>query len=248
MIRWRFNAATKAALSAAAALQILSMLDVVDPLVALGFVALPWSTLPAVVALFTARFPEPTLDTPGKLGLVALGAITFVSALGFLVHFQTLVTLGVLATAVLEEMTFRLAVPLVLLAVLLKFKVRQSTAVIGSLVISAALFVLLPGHLQQISDWWQTTAFIAFAAIMSYSVWRSGLIVPAIAAHATIDFLTLLDKGNVVDPDTRAWGVAATLIALLLVSISAAQEREMIIDLRDHADTPPLHDRWGTKI
>ena len=238
MIRWRFNEPAKAALALAAVLQVLSMLGFIAPMAVLGFVALPWSTIPAVIVLVIARFPNPDLGIPGRVASAVLTTLAIASMFIFVIDFGTQAAVGVMATAVLEEITFRLAIPLIILGVLIRLEVAKAAALAIGLTASAVLFVLLPGHLQQIDQASMTLVFLAFAAIMSYSVWRSGLIVPAIVAHATINFFTLLDQGNVVGAETRAWAVAATLIALVLISISVADRAELVIDLRDNADAP----------
>lgn len=123
---------------------------------------------------------------------------------------------GLLAAALDEELVYRLAIPLVVAALLQAARVAIAPARIAGLVVSGAWFILLPGHREQVAGAGDVVVFVAFTILASLIVYRSGSILPLAAGHATINLWTYLLWSDSVNQSTRSWALASLLGLLLL--------------------------------
>ncbi len=115
-----------------------------------------------------------------------------------------------------EELTYRLAIPAVIAAVLRLGKVRPAPARIAGLTAAGIWFCLLPGHLEQVSSPSGIAPYAAFATLSAVIVYRSGSILPMAIGHAISNLLTVLMWREAVPADARSVGLACVLALLVL--------------------------------
>jgi membrane protease YdiL (CAAX protease family) len=137
--------------------------------------------------------------------------------------------IGLVLGALDEELVYRLAVLIIVgagAAALLRRNWRNpedwglGPGIIAMLA-SGIVFMLLPGHVAQMSSATRALPFAALGIILAYAVLRTGALLPAVATHALLNLVTIAAlTGNVSD----AWRVAfsATLLVALIVATLAA--------------------------
>lgn len=156
--------------------------------------------------------------------LLLLGAVATAAGLWYGTHVPGSATgdplaLGIQATG--EELSFRLAWPLALAALLSRPLGWPRAFVVGYLVAGVA-FCCTPGHLSQYGGPLGPLPWVAFAGLAAWVAARSGAIVATAAAHAGLDLLafdTTLGHLPVV-----VYGAVASAVLVILGAgtISAA--------------------------
>lgn len=149
-------------------------------------------------------------------GLVAIVGTLFVMRVG---AFHELVAFGV--GSLEEELVFRFAAPLALGGLTAWILGRNpgdvrawgtgpcAVAVVGS----AVAFTAMPGHLAQVGGPLELVPFLAIAMLLTYTVLRTGALVPGIAVHALLNVATVAYlAGAMPNP---AWA------AVVIVSLGA---------------------------
>ena len=123
---------------------------------------------------------------------------------------------GLVASALGEELVYRLAIPAVIGAALRLGNVRPPASHIAGLVGAGLWFVLLPGHREQMTSPAAAIPFIAFAALAALVVYRSGSVLPMAMAHAISNLFTVLMWQDDVLSSVRSAAVGSVLILLMV--------------------------------
>jgi hypothetical protein len=201
----RLRVAVTAAL-VAVAVEILLAAGVVS-MSYVGGLAVPVSVVPAAVAcLFWYRRPAPAPIVPVVVlaVTVSMAAVFLVSATspGFVV--------SVLFAAAGEELVFRVAVVLVVLAVVSGLGCSRRLALVAALVVSTVTFTLQPGHLDQAAA--RPVALLVYAAValVFSGLVLSGRLVAAVVSHVALNAAVLTP------------GLPLVPAALVAVSVVAA--------------------------
>lgn len=166
--------------------------------------------------------------------------------------------LSLVVAAFGEELIYRLAVPMVVAAVLRMVGVRARWARPAGYVVAALWFVSLPGHVSQMDGPAQALPFLAFAALAALVVYRSGSVLPMAAVHAVTNLSTVLLWADATSADQRSLGLVLGLGLLVLAygerrRLTIGDDGELVdtetgldvatIDLRDgHPVTVTLTD------
>jgi hypothetical protein len=153
---------------------------------------------------------------------------------------------GVLATAVGEEVVYRVAAFLLLGALVARLAGRdwRDTAswgtgpVLAGLVGAAVVFSVLPGHVDQMTGFGNVLPFASLAILLGYAAVRTGSLLPGIAVHLLLDLVALAYFAGEVGARARLV-VACTLLVGLVVGLMPAGRRlglrrrvPAVIDLR----------------
>jgi hypothetical protein len=223
------------------ALVLVELIDVFGWLgagIPIGDDRVSWTLIPAVALCpFLVRsVPGGTWRSSAAGGVLL--AVTVASCLLYPVASLDVSLFEVFVTAWVEEVAFRLAIPLLVLVALRQLGVRRRNGLIVGCAVSVVLFTLLPGHVAQFRDGLTPFVFVAFALVTTYVVWRGGLLWPAICAHITVDVLALEMAVGAVSNETRVIGTGLALLLMILVAIDRLRVREeTAIDLRDGSAT-----------
>ncbi len=132
--------------------------------------------------------------------------------------------MGLVIAALNEELIYRLAVLIVVGAVAAKVAGRnwRDSADWGvgpgvaAIAASGVVFMLLPGHLAQVSDSLHALPFVALGAVLGYVVMRTGALLPAAIAHAVLNLATLAALSDEISHGLRMSLAAAALVALVV--------------------------------
>jgi membrane protease YdiL (CAAX protease family) len=132
--------------------------------------------------------------------LAVLGALLLATGAVFVAGPGTTFELAALGIGALEEeLVFRFAAPLALGGLTAWTLGRppgdvrawgdgpRAVAVVGA----AAVFTAMPGHLEQMSSPLHALPFAALAMLLTYTVLRTGAVVPGVAAHALLNIATV---------------------------------------------------------
>lgn len=136
---------------------------------------------------------------------------------------------GLVLAALGEELVYRLAALLVIGALCAKILRRNwrnaedwgTLPGVTALVVSGAVFTLLPGHVAQISDTLHALPFISLGVVLGYAVLRTGALIPATVVHAFLNLTTIATVANDSPPILRTLLAAATLVALIAGTVVA---------------------------
>lgn len=143
-------------------------------------------------------------------------------------------TAGLVVASSMEELSYRLAAPLVIGVVLTWCATRVATwsssrgsSVQAShpeawsgpvrstaLVCAAVFFAVLPGHVQQTSSLLELVPFAVLALYFSYVVHRTGTLLPVMVAHSMMNLLTFSFQLGALPNEVRGIGVLAALVGL----------------------------------
>jgi membrane protease YdiL (CAAX protease family) len=129
-------------------------------------------------------------------------------------------TVQVVVNAAAEETTFRVALPVLIFAGLVRWLGHGSAAVTAT-VMSAVAFLTAPGHLHQVGATDQqllvAISFVAAAAMWSAVLWTTGALVAVMANHAALNLLTgLAEDGYLRSAEAMGlrYGVTALMLAV----------------------------------
>jgi hypothetical protein len=221
------------------------------PTVDLGRMTMPASVFPGAVLLailghraFGRALRREAVDPfwASALAGIAFGAVMLLHA-GHLIDAPAM-----LMAAVGEEVVYRLAVPAVVAAILISWRVPVKPARITGFALAAVWFVLLPGHRMQMHDAAQVLPFIAFAALAAVVAYRSGSILATGAVHTVMNMLTALVLGGEIGRISRS--VASACLLMLLVSAYGLVRNRpgvdeepvgLVIDLREGVEPSVTH-------
>ena len=137
--------------------------------------------------------------------------------------------LGLIVGALGEELVYRLAVLMLVgagCARLLGRNWRNSEdwgVVPGVIALLAAgfVFMLLPGHVAQMSDALHALPFACLGVVLGYAVLRTGALLPATVVHALLNLTTIAALEGDVDVGYRSAIAALALVTLVLATIVA---------------------------
>ncbi len=136
---------------------------------------------------------------------------------------------GLIIAALGEELVYRLAVLIVvgaLVAKLLGQPWRNAedwglVPGITALLASGLIFSLLPGHVAQMSDTLHAIPFVSLGIVLGYVVLRTGALLPAAVVHALLNLATIAADTGHAPVILRTALSAAALLALLAGTIVA---------------------------
>ncbi len=137
--------------------------------------------------------------------------------------------LGLVVGALGEELVYRVAVLMVVGAATAKLLGRNWRnsedwgAVAGMTALFAAgfVFMLLPGHVAQMSDTFHAVPFACLGVVLGYAVLRTGALLPATVVHALLNLTTIAALDGAVSVHLRSAIAALALITLVLATIVA---------------------------
>ena len=215
------NARRRLVLAMAAITTVIEALSVAGliPLVQVGELKLSLSLLPALglAAVCGERLLGRSTNRRIATGYwITVGILLPVLAVAYHRVDRLPMWASLVMAALSEELVFRLAVPAVAGAGLRLAGLDHHRARIGGLVVGGVWFVLLPGHLEQMSSPVEAVPFIAYATLAALLVYRSGSVLPMAAGHAVINLLTVLVWSESVARDARGMALACVLGLLVL--------------------------------
>ena len=138
-------------------------------------------------------------------------------------------SLGLVVGALGEELVYRLAVLMLVgacTARLLGRNWRNSedwgvVPGITALLAAGFVFMLLPGHVAQMSDALHALPFACLGVVLGYAVLRTGALLPATVVHALLNLTTIAALDGDVAVELRSVIAALALIALVLATVVA---------------------------
>ena len=185
-----------------------------------GTVPLSWATVAAVGGLLLARAGTTGRFGPAWWGGVALLTVLLLPA-AWAAYGGSEVAGFVLGSAT-EEIVYRLALPVVIVAALRTVKVATQPALWVAFVVSTTVFTFLPGHIAQAQDAGTPLMLLVVAAVGVLwfgVVWRGGSIAAAVVCHVLVNLSMLPVEVGSVTPQARTVFVAG--MALLAAAGAA---------------------------
>jgi hypothetical protein len=139
--------------------------------------------------------------------------------------------MGLVLAALDEEIVYRLAVLILVGAVVAKLSGRNwrnaedwgAGPGLAAIVASGLVFTVLPGHLAQISDAMHALPFACLGIVLGYAMLRTGALLPAVVVHALLNLATIATFEGDMDPAVRSILAAALLLSLVLGTIVAGR-------------------------
>lgn len=143
---------------------------------------------------------------------------------------------GLVVGALGEELVYRLAVLILVgagVARLVGHNWRNSEdwgVVPGLCALLAAgfVFMLLPGHVAQMSDALHALPFACLGTVLGYAVLRTGALLPATLVHALLNLTTIAALGGDVAIGLRTTIAALALVSLLLATVVAGMRMGLL--------------------
>jgi hypothetical protein len=182
--------------------------------------------------------------------LVGLGLALSVSAFAWAADVGgTARVAGVAVGAASEEIVYRFAAVVLIGALCARTLGRdwRDTArwgtgpIVVALTGAAAVFSVLPGHVEQMTGASSIVPFASLAVLLGYVALRTGSLLPGVAAHILLDLLTLAFLAGELPGTVRA-PAAATVLAALAFGVMVAGRRlglrrrvPELIDLRERS-------------
>jgi hypothetical protein len=173
---------------------------------------------------------------------------------------------GLLMAGLNEELIYRYAAPALIAFGLSSAGIAHRRARTVGYVVASTAFVLLPGHVAQFNRWSDVVPFIAFAAVATMAVHRSGAVLEVGLLHG---ILNLINIGRISGQVGNAGGILLAAVTMLLLvayipprphrrlpdlddETQAVATPDTDIDLRDHVLAPrhdgPGHQRPGQRL
>jgi membrane protease YdiL (CAAX protease family) len=139
--------------------------------------------------------------------------------------------MGLVLAALDEEIVYRLAVLVLVGAVVAKLSGRNwrnaedwgAGPGLAAIVASGLVFTVLPGHLSQVSDAVHALPFAALGMVLGYAMLRTGALLPAVVVHALLNLATIATFRGDMPPALRSTLAAAILLSLVLGTIVAGR-------------------------
>lgn len=153
---------------------------------------------------------------------------------------------GLVIAALGEELVYRLAVLIVVGALVAKLTGHRwrnaedwgTVAGIAALLAGGLIFTLLPGHVAQMNSALTALPFASLGVVLGYAVLRTGALLPAVVVHAFLNIATIAVLAGEVSAEMRTALALAALVALVSGTIVAGLRLGMLrkapvaIDLR----------------
>lgn len=138
---------------------------------------------------------------------------------------------GLVLAALDEEIVYRLAVLIVVGAIVAKVGGRNwrnsEDWGIGpgliAIVASGVVFTLLPGHVAQMSDTLHALPFVCLGMVLGYAMLRTGALLPAVVVHALLNLATIASFSGEIPPIVRTVLAALALLALVFGTVVAGR-------------------------
>jgi hypothetical protein len=184
-----------------------------------------------------------------------VGTVLVLATLGYAVLLaRPAEAVGLVVAAIGEELVFRLAAVLVLGALCARLVGRDwrsprrwgSAPGFVGLGAAAVLFSVLPGHVAQMTTATRSLSFASLALLLGYTVLRTGVVWPAILAHALVNVMTMAAWQGRGLADLRLATAPGALGALVIATEVAGRRLGQrtrvptLIDLRARATTAGL--------
>jgi membrane protease YdiL (CAAX protease family) len=139
--------------------------------------------------------------------------------------------IGLVLAALDEEIVYRLAVLILVGAIVAKLTGRNwrnaedwgAGPGLAAIVASGLVFTVLPGHVAQISDTLHALPFACLGMVLGYAMLRTGALLPAVVVHALLNLATIATLQGDMNPAVRSTLAAALLLALVLGTIVAGR-------------------------
>jgi membrane protease YdiL (CAAX protease family) len=136
---------------------------------------------------------------------------------------------GLVLAALGEELVYRVAVVIVVGALVARVLGRHWRNAsewgvapgVVALLVSSAVFSVLPGHVAQMSDAFHALPFASFGLVMGYAVLRTGAIMPAAIVHALMNLATVAAVSGEASLAGRNLLSAVALAALVIGTVLA---------------------------
>ncbi|MBM3660379.1 MAG: CPBP family intramembrane metalloprotease [Actinobacteria bacterium] len=153
---------------------------------------------------------------------------------------------GLVLAALGEELVYRLAVLIVVGALVAKLTGHNwrnaedwgPVAGISALIAGGVIFTALPGHVAQMNSALTALPFASLGVVLGYAVLRTGALFPAVVVHAFLNIATIAVLAGEVSGEMRAALALTALVALVSGTIVAGVRLGMLrkepvaIDLR----------------
>lgn len=242
---WAVRPVVVAALAVAAAVEIIELLAGFPAMITVNWVVIPWTVLPCIAALVIVLVAHPLrrlslkhVDRQRVIGYTALSAVGLLFASRYVKANGYDEMAAVLVAVSVEEAVYRFANPVVVMLTLSLFGVSKRVGLAVGLILSIALFAVMPGHLSQLVGLANWVALISFSLLMSYAVWRGKSLFVAILGHAIYNYANIGMQQGDITPELRFVGAAAALLALAIV---AARPKTRVVDVREIPETVQSH-------
>jgi membrane protease YdiL (CAAX protease family) len=139
--------------------------------------------------------------------------------------------MGLVLAALDEELVYRLAVLVLVGAVVAKICGRNwrnaedwgAGPGLVAIVASGAIFAVLPGHVAQMSDTLHALPFVCLGMVLGYAVLRTGALVPAVVVHALLNLATIAAFTGEISTPLRTALSATALVALVVGTVVAGR-------------------------
>jgi membrane protease YdiL (CAAX protease family) len=139
--------------------------------------------------------------------------------------------MGLVLAALDEELVYRLAVLILVGAVVAKLSGRnwrnaEDWGVVPGLVAivsSGLVFTVLPGHVAQMSDALHALPFVCLGMVLGYTMLRTGALLPGVLVHALLNLATIAAFTGEISRELRTSLAATALVALVLGTVVAGR-------------------------
>lgn len=144
--------------------------------------------------------------------------------------------IGLVTAALGEELVYRLAVLIVVGAVVAKVLGRPwrnsedwgLVPGIAALLAGGLIFTLLPGHVAQMSGTLTALPFASLGVLLGYAVLRTGALLPAVVVHSFLNIATIAVLVGEVSVGMRTAFAVTALVALVSGTIVAGLRLGML--------------------
>jgi len=207
----------------------------------LGSVPLSLATATAALGLLWTRATPPVRFGP-IWWLVAAG-VAFVSLpLGWASQGPGELA-GIVIGSAVEELVYRLALPVLVIAVARRLGMRTSMAIWVAFGLSTVVFTILPGHLEQARAAGAPVLLVvaSMGVLWFWVVWRGGSVLAAAVFHALANVTILPVESGLVSPQVRSLAIAALVLAAVAGISRAVTSRSPVPGHSDASadDAPP---------
>jgi hypothetical protein len=209
--------------------------------------ALPLGILLAAMVGFRRLGVDPANRRAWREFLLVSGVALVWATVRYAQHIGgTREAIGLVLAALGEELVYRLAVLIVVGALVAKLTGHNwrnaedwgPVAGITALIAGGVIFTLLPGHVAQMNSALTALPFASLGVVLGYAVLRTGALFPAVVVHAFLNIATIAVLAGEVSAEMRTALALAALVALVSGTIVAGVRLGMLrkepveIDLR----------------
>ena len=194
--------------------------------------ALPLGILLALVIGLRRLGLDPANRWAWREFLIVSSIALVYAAWSYAVHIGgTAVAIGLIAAALGEELVYRLAVLIVVGAVMAKLMGQPwrnsedwgALPGVTALIAGGLVFTLLPGHIAQMSSTLTALPFASLGVVLGYAVLRTGALLPAVVVHSFLNIATIAVIVGDVSIEMRTAFACVALVALVSGTIVAGQ-------------------------